>query len=194
MVSVIAAWHCLVLIKLFSAHQFQVKFNPMTFWLFFIQNVKSSVMRAHSCHWSISCYAQGCAACAYSFCVVFISCFGAIGIDWATGRKLQQVESHSQHASRCRKRETRSLGFKCAHCQNEYEMRGAMDQHRRHRSSVGTPCADPANSKSISFTARGDHSAGILRQHDILGVWPIPALFLLIKSSLHLVRNVIIEK
>jgi hypothetical protein len=61
---------------------------------------------------------------------------------------------------------------------------------RRHRSSVGTPCTDPANSKSISFTARGDHSAGILRQHDILGVWPIPAL----KSSLHPVRNVIIEK
>ena len=87
-----------------------------------------------------------------------------------------------------------SLGFKCAHCQNEYETRGAMDRHRRHRSSVGTPCADPANSKSISFTARGYHSAGILRQHDILGVWPIPALFLLIKSSLHPVRNVIIEK
>ncbi len=87
-----------------------------------------------------------------------------------------------------------SLGFKCAHCQNEYETRGAMDRHRRHRSSVETPCADPANSKSISFTARGDHSAGILRQHDILGVWPIPALFLLIKSSLHPVRNVIIEK
>ena len=63
---------------------------------------------------------------------------------------------------------------------------------RRHRSSVGTPCTDPANSKSISswFTARGYHSAGILRQHDILGVWPIPAL----NSSLHPVRNVIIEK
>ena len=33
--------------------------------------------------------------------------FGAIGIDWATGRKLQQVERDSQHASRCGKRETR---------------------------------------------------------------------------------------
>jgi hypothetical protein len=38
---------------------------------------------------------------------VFSSSFGAIGIDWATGRKLQQVERDSQHASRCGKRETR---------------------------------------------------------------------------------------
>ncbi len=30
----------------------------------------------------------------------------------------------------------------------------------------------------MSFTARGDHSAGILRQHDTLGVLPIPAFFL----------------
>ncbi len=69
-------------------------------------------MHAHSCHrsmpvsWFISRYApwQGCA---YSFCVVFSSSFGAIGIDWATGRKLQQVERESQHASRCGKREYR---------------------------------------------------------------------------------------
>ncbi len=38
---------------------------------------------------------------------MFSSSFGAIGIDWATGRKLQQVERDSQHASRCGKRETR---------------------------------------------------------------------------------------
>ena len=30
----------------------------------------------------------------------------------------------------------------------------------------------------MSVTARGGHSAGILRQHDIPGVLPIPAFFL----------------
>ena len=71
-----------------------------------------------------------------------------------------------------------SLGFKCAHCGSEFESRAGMAQHRRNRLYVGTPCADPSNSKSMSFTARGDHSAGILRQHDTLGVLPIPAFFL----------------
>ena len=53
-----------------------------------------------------------------------------------------------------------------------------MAQHRRNSSFVGISCADPRNSKSMSFTARGDHSAGILRQHDILGVLPILSFFL----------------
>ena len=44
---------------------------------------------------------------------------------------------------------------------------------RRHARSSQTQLV----SKSISFTARGDHSAGILRQHDTLGVLPIQALF-----------------
>ena len=68
-----------------------------------------------------------------------------------------------------------SLGFKCAHCRSEFESRHAMDIHRRH-STVGTPCADPRNYKSMSFTERGDQSAGILRQHDTLGVLPTPAV------------------
>ena len=70
-----------------------------------------------------------------------------------------------------------SLGFKCAHCGSEFDSRAGMAQHRRNRSLVSTPCADPRNSKSMSFTARGDHSAGILRQHDTLGVLPIPSYF-----------------
>ena len=70
-----------------------------------------------------------------------------------------------------------SLGFKCSHCRSEFESRHAMDIHRRHSSSVGTSCADPRNSKSMSWTAQGDHSAGILRQHDILGMLPVPAFF-----------------
>ena len=82
-----------------------------------------------------------------------------------------------------------SLGFQCACCRSEFGSRAGMDVHRRHSSSVGTPCADPRNSKSISFTARGDHSfAGILRQHDTLGVLPIPEVLSLsvsVPCSLH---------
>ena len=83
-----------------------------------------------------------------------------------------------------------SLGFKCAYCMGEFDSRAGMAQHRRCSSSVGTPCADPSNSKSMSWTTRGDHSAGILRQHDTLGMLPIHALFLLRKCSLHNVHIV----
>ena len=37
-------------------------------------------------------------------------------------------------------------------------------------------CTDPRNHKSMSFTERGDQAAGILRQHDTLGVLPTPAV------------------
>ena len=74
-----------------------------------------------------------------------------------------------------RKRLPISLGFKCAQCKSEFESLHSMDIHRRHSSLVGTPCADPSNSKSISFTERGDQFAGSLRQHDTLGVLPMPA-------------------
>ncbi len=59
-----------------------------------------------------------------------------------------------------------AVGFKCAHCAGEFGSRRAMDCHRRHATSNGTPCADPNNSKSLSFTGRADMSTGILRQHD----------------------------
>ena len=49
--------------------------------------------------------------------------------------------------------------FKCAHCNGEFGSRRAMECHRRHAKSVGTPCADPRSFKSLSFTGR-------LRQHD----------------------------
>jgi hypothetical protein len=63
-----------------------------------------------------------------------------------------------------------SLGFTCAHCGGDFGSRTGMDCHRRHRNSVGTPCADPMNSKSMSFTGRADQYGGILRRHDTLGV------------------------
>ena len=67
-----------------------------------------------------------------------------------------------------------ALGFKCVHCRNEFDSRRAIDIHRRHSSSVGTPCADPRNHKSMSMTERGNQAAGILRHHETLGVLPIP--------------------
>jgi hypothetical protein len=69
-----------------------------------------------------------------------------------------------------RKKLPLSLGFKCAYCGGEFGSRTGMDCHRRHRNSIGTPCADPMNSKSMSLTQRGDSYTGSLRLHDILGV------------------------
>ncbi len=63
-----------------------------------------------------------------------------------------------------------SLDFKCAYCGGEFGSWAGMDTHRRHRSSLGTPCADPMNSKSMSLTQRGDSYTGTMRQHDALGV------------------------
>jgi len=69
-----------------------------------------------------------------------------------------------------RKKLPLSLGFKCANCGGEFGSRAGMDCHRRHRNSIGTPCADPLNSKSMSLTQRGDSYTGNLRLHDTLGV------------------------
>jgi len=63
-----------------------------------------------------------------------------------------------------------SLGFKCAYCGGEFGSRAGMDCHRRHRTSIGTPCADPMNSQSMSLTQRGDTYTGTLRLHDTLVV------------------------
>ena len=63
-----------------------------------------------------------------------------------------------------------SLGFKCAYCGGEFGSRVGMDIHCRHQNSIGTPCADPMNSKSMSLTQRGDTYTGTLRLHDTLGV------------------------
>ena len=81
------------------------------------------------------------------------------------------------------------VGFKCAHCNGEFGSRRAMDCHRRHAKSVGTPCADPRSFKSLSFTGRADMSTGILRQHNAgtLGLsnhTPTPYLFNWMYNSL----------
>jgi hypothetical protein len=92
--------------------------------------------------------------------------------------KLKAIHSMRRGAGRGKpdgpKRLPIALGFKCVHCRNEFDSRHAIDCHRRHSGSVGTPCADPRNHKSMSMTERADQAAGILRQHDTLGVLPIP--------------------
>ena len=42
---------------------------------------------------------------------------------------------------------------------------------------MGSACADPTNSKSMSVTGRADRSWAIRRQHDTLGVMRMQALF-----------------
>jgi len=69
-----------------------------------------------------------------------------------------------------RKKLPLALGFKCTYCGGEFGSRSGIDCHRRHRNSIGTPCADPMNSKSMSLTQRGDSCTGNLRLHDTLGV------------------------
>ncbi len=66
----------------------------------------------------------------------------------------------------------RALGFRCAYCTSEFNTRRAMDCHRRKQFSIGTGCADPSNSKSVSFTGRASISSSIVREHDTLGAQP----------------------
>ncbi len=54
---------------------------------------------------------------------------------------------------------------------SEFETRHAMDCHRRMQSSQGTECADPSNSKSVSFTGRASFSSSLVREHDFLGAY-----------------------
>ncbi len=116
----------------------------------------------------------------FVLCLVSVSeQLASIGPTAENCSKLNAIHSMRRDAGRGKpdapKQLPLSLGFKCAHCGSEFESRAGMAQHGRNSSFVGTPCADPRNSKSMSFTAphrsaRGDHSAGILCQHNSLGV------------------------
>ena len=68
---------------------------------------------------------------------------------------------------------SQAVGFRCAHCTSEFDTRHAMDCHRRKQSSLGTGCADPSNSKSVSYTGRASISSSIIREHDVLGALTI---------------------
>jgi hypothetical protein len=80
-----------------------------------------------------------------------------------------------------------AVGFRCAHCSGEFDTRHAIDCHRRKQSSLGTGCADPSNSKSVSFTGRASFSSSIVREHDFLGA------FLYIDSCFHqIIINIVL--
>ena len=79
-----------------------------------------------------------------------------------TGSRMRQVRSASRMANA-----PQAVGYKCLNCNGEFLSRHAMDVHRRHPSSSGTPCTDPSSFRSLSFTGRADMSTGILRRHDI---------------------------
>ena len=81
----------------------------------------------------------------------------------------------ANHATAIKRSAPQALGYRCAHCSSEFDSRTGMDCHRRHPTSLGTPCADPHNSKSLSFTARANVASSFLRQHDTLGTTGIPA-------------------
>jgi hypothetical protein len=121
-------------------------------------------------------------------CILFVLCLVPVSQQHAVGScvsecqplagncsiKLNAIHSMRRGAGRGkpegRQQLPISLGFTCAHCGGDFGSRTGMDCHRRHRNSVGTPCADPMNSKSMSFTGRADQYGGILRRHDTLGV------------------------
>jgi hypothetical protein len=68
---------------------------------------------------------------------------------------------------------TQALGFRCLHCSSEFETCHGMHIHRRKQSSAGTGCADPSNSKSVSFTGRASISSSIFREHAFLGAYKL---------------------
>ena len=131
-----------------------------------------------------------------SFCIGFSFSFGTIGIDLATGGNCSKLKANHDHSMRRGAGRGKpdgpirlplaALGFKCVNCRNEFESRHAIDVHRRHPFSVGTPCADPRNHKSMSMTDRVDQAVGMLRHHDTLGVLCCPPLmFVLLITCSH---------
>ncbi len=117
--------------------------------------------------------------------LLFVLCLFSVSVQLASiwplaenRSQLKAIHSMRRGAGRGKpdgpKRLPIALGFKCTECRGEFDSRHAIDVHRRHIASVGTPCADPRNHKSMSMTERDDQAAGILRQHDTLGVLPIP--------------------
>ena len=80
----------------------------------------------------------------------------------------------ANHATAVKRSTPQALGYRCAHCSSEFDSRTGMDCHCRHPTSVGTPCADPHNSKSLSFTARANVASSFLRHHNTLGTTGIP--------------------
>ena len=84
---------------------------------------------------------------------------------FATG--IMRPAHHNSHA--VNSNAPQALGFRCVNCKAEFGSRVAMACHRRHPTSIGTPCEDPKNAKSISYTGRASVLSSIVREHDTLG-------------------------
>ena len=59
------------------------------------------------------------------------------------------------------------VAFRCNHCKGEYRTQRAYDCHRQYPRTLHTPCADPQNQSSVTFTERADLSTGILQEHAV---------------------------
>jgi hypothetical protein len=121
--------------------------------------------------------------------ILFVLCFKLVPVSvqlasiWPLTENCSQLKAiHSMRRGAGRgkpddpKRLPIALGFKCVHCQEEFDSRNAIEVHHRQIMSVGTPCADHRNHKSMSMIDRVDQAAGIFRQHDARGKLPIPVV------------------
>ena len=59
------------------------------------------------------------------------------------------------------------VAFRCNYCKGEYRTQRAYDCHRQHPANLHTPCADPRNQRSVTFTERADLSTGMLQEHAV---------------------------
>jgi hypothetical protein len=170
------AMRCIALYGFDYIIPINVKVNLLTFWLisFRMWNCPRC-MRIHAADsWadpSVTMHRVVHILFVFKLCLVPVSeQLASIGPPAENCSKLNAIHSMRRDAGRGKpdapKQLPLSFGFKCAHCGSEFESWAGMAQHRRNGSFVGTLCADPRNSKSMSLTARGDRSAGILRQHD----------------------------
>ncbi len=75
--------------------------------------------------------------------------------DQLTTTAMQSIQTHQRH-------------WDSFNCKAEFGSRVAMACYRRHPTSIGTPCEDPKNAKSISYTGRASALSSIDREHDTL--------------------------
>ncbi len=85
---------------------------------------------------------------------------------FATG--IMRPAHHNSHALAVNSNAPQALGFRCVNCKAEFGSRVAMACHSRHPTSIGTPCEDPKDAKSISlaYTGRASVLSSIVREHD----------------------------
>ena len=150
--------------------------SSLTVGLFFVtQNRLQTMTRVNPCHWSNQRYELACAN--FLCCIDSFTCSQIKFVSESrSGPGTGGEPLASQYAPECGRRDSWGqekvayfLGLQMRVLWR-IGSRAGMDCHRRHRNSIGTPCADPMNSKSMSLTQRGDTYTGTLRLHDTHGV------------------------